>query len=296
MGDSVDNIPGVPGVGSGHGQEVDLDLRKPRRTAREDGGDPGQGRREPRGSTATTRSCRGGWRRSRRTCRSTFEPETLRRSEPDLEKLKGIFSELEFPSLAAEIQGEAAAPPAGSVPPGSRPARPFSVAGTAPLGRRAPRRAAGRRLLAVSDGGRDRDRRGAAGSDRRTLAGARPTGAVRRDRRRQAARRAPRAQRPRRPRGRLRRRARAVRAVPGRREPRDRGDRLPRACGARLLPDKEAGVDVRRARARATRSAAPTAGSRSAPRSRVPLARDPRARSSRGGRSSRRSIGRSSAR
>src|SRR5260370_1306466 len=44
-----------------------------------------------------------------------FEPDTLRRSDPDFSKLKDIFVRLEFHSLAAEIQGESAAPPDASM-------------------------------------------------------------------------------------------------------------------------------------------------------------------------------------
>ena len=47
MGDSSDNIPGVPRVGRGHGEEVDQRVRQPRQPAREIRRDQGQGRRKP---------------------------------------------------------------------------------------------------------------------------------------------------------------------------------------------------------------------------------------------------------
>ena len=202
MGDASDNIPGVPGVGPGHGQEVDL-----RSTAASPRFSSAPARSRARSaracaSTARTRCSRAAWPRSRRTCPIPFDPEALRRSEPGLrEASRSSSSSLEFHSLAAEIQGEAAAAPSST----SR----ALAAGRAVLAivgesgrRRAPDAAATEALLAVSPTDRTSDRRGA----RRRRS---PPGGPRLERRgaprfaigrREAARRAPRASRRRGPR------------------------------------------------------------------------------------------------
>jgi len=110
MGDSVDNIPGVPGVGqvtakkwiSTYGSLENL-LEK----MGEIPGKVGESLRQHKEDALLSR------RLAEIPTDLPIEvpPQTLRRSAPDLEKLKAIFSELEFQSLAAEIQGEAAAPP-----------------------------------------------------------------------------------------------------------------------------------------------------------------------------------------
>lgn len=110
MGDSVDNIPGVPGVGqvtakkwiSTYGTLGNL-LEK----MGEIPGKVGESLRQHREDALLSR------RLAEIPTDLPIEvpPQSLRRSAPDLEKLKAIFSELEFQSLAAEIQGEAAAPP-----------------------------------------------------------------------------------------------------------------------------------------------------------------------------------------
>lgn len=111
MGDSVDNIPGVPGVGqvtakkwiAQYGNLAVL-LEK----EDEIKGKVGESLRQHREVALL----------SRRLVEIPtdlpieFEPEALRRSPPDLPRLKEIFVELEFHSLAAEIQGEVATVPA----------------------------------------------------------------------------------------------------------------------------------------------------------------------------------------
>ena len=79
--------------------------------AREGRRDQGQGRREPARAHARTRCSRGAWPRSRRTCRSPSSRTRSSARRPTREKLKDLFVELEFHSLAAEIQREAAAAP-----------------------------------------------------------------------------------------------------------------------------------------------------------------------------------------
>jgi DNA polymerase-1 len=108
MGDSSDNIPGVPRVGevtakkwiSQHGS-LDRLLEK----ADEVKGKVGESLREHREDALLSRRLAA----IRTDLPIPFEPGALRRSEPDPEKLKELFVELEFHSLAAEIQGEAAA-------------------------------------------------------------------------------------------------------------------------------------------------------------------------------------------
>ncbi|MDQ2979536.1 MAG: hypothetical protein M3R62_09955, partial [Acidobacteriota bacterium] len=148
MGDSVDNIPGVPGVGqvtarkwiSEYGNLTALLDR-----AGEIKGKVGESLRQNREAALL----------SRRLVEIPvdlpipFEPEKLRCSEPDFPTLKEIFVRLEFHSLAAEIQGESAAPPeivSRRLGPGEAFEPVEGRAGVALLtrGRRA--------LLAVSDG------------------------------------------------------------------------------------------------------------------------------------------------
>ncbi len=110
MGDSVDNVPGVPGVGQVTAKKwiatygtLSALLEK----AGEIKGKVGESLRAHREDALL----------SRRLVEIPtdlpipFEPEKLQRAEPDLETLKDIFVGLEFHSLAAEIQGEAAAAP-----------------------------------------------------------------------------------------------------------------------------------------------------------------------------------------
>ncbi len=149
MGDSVDNVPGVPGVGqvtarkwiAAYGNLSTLLER-----ADEIKGKAGENLRQHR-ETALL---------SRRLVEIPtdlpidFEPDALRRSPPDLEKLKALFVELEFHSLAAEIQGEAAtAPPVLSHQ--IEPSAPFSLGPAGPLGIALLTRG-DRALLALSDG------------------------------------------------------------------------------------------------------------------------------------------------
>jgi DNA polymerase-1 len=108
MGDSSDNIPGVPRVGevtakkwiTEHGS-LDRLLEK----ADEVKGKVGESLREHREDALLSRRLAA----IRTDLPIPFDPDSLRRARPDPEKLKEIFVELEFHSLAAEIQGEAAA-------------------------------------------------------------------------------------------------------------------------------------------------------------------------------------------
>jgi DNA polymerase-1 len=110
MGDSVDNVPGVPGVGqvtakkwiSEYGTLAELLAR-----AAEIKGKVGESLRANTDNATL----------SRRLVEIPtdlpipLEPETLAAHEPDWKLLKDLFVEHEFHSLAAEVQGEAAAPP-----------------------------------------------------------------------------------------------------------------------------------------------------------------------------------------
>ncbi len=150
MGDSVDNVPGVPGVGqvtakkwiSQYGS-----LSALYEHAGEIKGKVGESLRAHQENALL----------SRRLVEIPvdlpvpFDPTSLRRSEPDYGRLKDLFVRLEFHSLAAEIQGEAAVAPeitterlaAASPIPAIK-----GQAGAALLTR------AGQALLAVSSGGR----------------------------------------------------------------------------------------------------------------------------------------------
>ncbi len=107
MGDASDNIPGVPRVGEVTAKKwiteygsLDTLLEK----AGEVKGKAGESLREHRDDAILSRRLAA----IRTDLPIHFDPQTLRRSAPDAEKLKDLFVELEFHSLAAEIQGEEA--------------------------------------------------------------------------------------------------------------------------------------------------------------------------------------------
>jgi len=111
MGDSVDNIPGVPGVGAVTAKKWISQygsLGKLLEKMGEIPGKVGESLRQHRDDAVLSRRLA----EIPTDLPIEFEADSLKRAEPDLQKLKEIFSELEFQSLAAEIQGEAAAAPA----------------------------------------------------------------------------------------------------------------------------------------------------------------------------------------
>ena len=149
MGDSVDNIPGVPGVGQVTAKKwigAYGDLPTLLERAGEIKGKVGESLREHRENALLSR---------RLVAIPTdlpipFEPDSLRCAPADFPHLKELFVELEFHSLAAEIQGEAAAPPAVSwsrLAPGVA----SSIDPSAPLGLALLTRGE-KTLLAASDG------------------------------------------------------------------------------------------------------------------------------------------------
>jgi DNA polymerase-1 len=149
MGDSVDNIPGVPRVGEVTAKKwiADFgDLATLLARAGEIKGKVGESLREHKADAIV----------SRRLVEIPtdlpipFEPDALRRSPPDAQKLKELFVELEFHSLAAEIHDESAATPEISAV-RRKPGEPFTVDASRPLGI-ALLRARDRMLLSVSDG------------------------------------------------------------------------------------------------------------------------------------------------
>ena len=110
MGDSVDNVPGVPGVGQVTAKkwiETYGNLTTLLDHADEVKGKVGESLRTHRDDALL----------SRRLVEIPtdlpvpFEAENFRCAEPDFPRLREIFVELEFHSLAQEIQGEAAAAP-----------------------------------------------------------------------------------------------------------------------------------------------------------------------------------------
>ena len=132
MGDSVDNVPGVPGVGqvtakkwiSKYG-DLDTLLAK----ADEIKGKVGESLRQHREAAVFSRTLVD----IPTDLPIPFEPAALQRSEPDARKLKDMFVELEFHSLAAEIGVEAATAPEiafGRLEAG----KPFSIAPGVPFG------------------------------------------------------------------------------------------------------------------------------------------------------------------
>jgi DNA polymerase-1 len=149
MGDSVDNIPGVPRVGEVTAKKWIAeygDLATLLARADEIKGKVGESLREHREDALI----------SRRLVEIPvdlaipFEPDAFRSTAADAEKLRQLFVELEFHSLAAEIHDESAvAPEITAVR--RRPGEPFAVDAVRPLGV-ALLRAKERVLMAVSDG------------------------------------------------------------------------------------------------------------------------------------------------
>ena len=110
MGDSVDNVPGVPSVGqvtarkwiSTYG-DLDTLLAK----ADEIKGKVGESLRQHKEAAVLSRSLVT----IPTDLPIPFEPAALERADPDAPRLKELFVELEFHSLAAELGAEAAAAP-----------------------------------------------------------------------------------------------------------------------------------------------------------------------------------------
>src|SRR5215468_2287624 len=107
MGDSVDNVPGVPGVGAVTAKKwisTYGNLNALLEKAGEIKGKVGESLREHRDDALL----------SRRLVEIPidlpieFEPDSWRSSAPDAARLRDIFVELEFHSLAAEVAGETA--------------------------------------------------------------------------------------------------------------------------------------------------------------------------------------------
>ncbi len=149
MGDSVDNVPGVPGVGQVTARKWITtygNLSTLLEKADEIKGKVGENLRLHREAALLSRQLV----EIPTDLPIDFERDTLRRSPPDLEKLKALFVELEFHSLAAEIHGEAALTPQvlwrRIEPEGS-----FSLSSEGPVGVAALTRGDGA-LLALSNG------------------------------------------------------------------------------------------------------------------------------------------------
>jgi len=149
MGDSVDNIPGVPRVGEVTAKKWIAeygDLATLLARADEIKGKVGESLREHREDALM----------SRRLVEIPvdlaipFEPDAFRSTPADAERLRKLFVELEFHSLAAEIHDEAAVTPEITAV-RRRPGEAFAVDSSRPLGV-ALLRAKERVLLAVSDG------------------------------------------------------------------------------------------------------------------------------------------------
>ena len=149
MGDSVDNIPGVPRVGEVTAKKwiADYgDLATLLSRADEIKGKVGESLREHREDALI----------SRRLVEIPvdldipFEPDILRSTAADAEKLRALFVELEFHSLAAEIHDESAVTPEISAV-RRKPGEPFGLDASGTLGV-ALLHAKDKVLLAVSDG------------------------------------------------------------------------------------------------------------------------------------------------
>ena len=110
MGDSVDNIPGVPGVGQVTAKKWIAqygNLSTLLEKAGEIKGKVGESLREHREAALLSRKLV----EIPKDLPIPLDPDSLRCATPDFARLKELFVELEFHSLAAEIQGEAATVP-----------------------------------------------------------------------------------------------------------------------------------------------------------------------------------------
>jgi DNA polymerase-1 len=148
MGDSSDNIPGVPRVGEvtakkwiGEYGSLDNLLEK----SAEIKGKAGESLRENRETALLSRRLAT----IPTDLNVPFEPAALKLDPPDAAKLKALFTDLEFHSLAAEIEEPGQAPTIESARLAD--SAPFSLASESPLGL-ALLRHGDRALLAVSDG------------------------------------------------------------------------------------------------------------------------------------------------
>jgi DNA polymerase-1 len=150
MGDSSDNIPGVPRVGEvtakkwiGEYGSLDNLLEKSAQIK----GKAGESLRENRETALLSRRLAT----IPTDLNVPFEPAALKLDPPDAAKLKALFTDLEFHSLAAEIEEPGQAPTIESVRLADTAS--FSLASESPLGV-ALLRHGDRALLAVSDGAR----------------------------------------------------------------------------------------------------------------------------------------------
>ncbi|PYQ33735.1 MAG: hypothetical protein DMF55_11065 [Acidobacteria bacterium] len=149
MGDSVDNIPGVPRVGEVTAKKWIAEYGDlPTLLARADEvkGKVGESLREHKDDALISRSLV----EIPTDLEIPFEPDAFRRTTADAPKLRQLFVELEFHSLAAEIHDEAAVAPEISAV-RRKPGEPFALDLAAPVGV-ALLRAKDTALLAVSDG------------------------------------------------------------------------------------------------------------------------------------------------
>jgi len=149
MGDSVDNIPGVPRVGEVTAKKWIAefgDLTTLLERAAEVKGKVGESLREHKEDALISRKLV----EIPTVLDIPFAPDTLKCTTADSARLKELFVELEFHSLAAEIHDQSAVR-ADVVSTRRRPGEPFGVDPSGPLGV-AVLRAKDQVLLAVSDG------------------------------------------------------------------------------------------------------------------------------------------------
>ena len=149
MGDSVDNIPGVPRVGEVTAKKWIAefgDLTTLLERAGEVKGKVGESLREHKEDALISRKLV----EIPTDLDIPFAPDTLKCTTADSARLKELFVELEFHSLAAEIHDQSAVR-ADVVSTRRRPGEPFGVDPSGPLGV-AVLRAKDQVLLAVSDG------------------------------------------------------------------------------------------------------------------------------------------------
>jgi DNA polymerase-1 len=149
MGDSVDNIPGVPRVGEVTAKKWIAeygDLTTLLERADEVKGKVGESLREHKDDALISRKLV----EIPTDLPIPFEPDALKCTAPDSARLKELFVELEFHSLAAEIHDQSAVRVEVSAT-RRRPGEPFGIGPLGPLGV-ALLRAKDQVLLAVSDG------------------------------------------------------------------------------------------------------------------------------------------------
>jgi len=112
MGDSIDNIPGVPGVGEKTAAKLIGQFGGVERLYENLSLVPGK-LRETWPPIASRRCSRASWPPSAPACRSRSTSRRSRRRDPDWDRLRALWTELEFHTLLRQVPAPAAVEASG---------------------------------------------------------------------------------------------------------------------------------------------------------------------------------------